>query len=758
MTHLRRLVVLSVPCLLAAFLSGARCVDLGPAFPALLSTTPAAGSVVPTSTWFVLDFATNMDPATIGHLVAGCNGRAIRLARHSLDADSLVVQPVGDLPAGASCELEVSTVNGLVPVPFQTLAAGTPFTAPYDRRDPEQVLPFPDDFYLVPDASRPTGFRPSLVLPTPAGSFGVILDKVTAVAEAQADGWSPIGNVSIHLSEAPDNSSLPMERAASLDPLSSVALIDLTPGSTTFGERVPFQAVPRSDTFGSEPISHNILFWPGIPLEPEGTYGLVVTDRVLAATGEPLARSAFFDAVASAPQAGEAPEIAATRLLAEDVLGVAENLSPVPIPRQDVVLAVRLSIRSTDHFPDDVLAMRADVLATPPNVQITSVLADPDPNIAAMVEGTFDAPVWLDADNFVNRGLDGLPAATGTAPIRFFLALPTTAESSGFAPVGMYQHGNPGTARDEVPRIAMRVFAPEGFATAGFTDPLNRVIGDTTGQAFNILISLVNHGEPGDFWIRTYAEQMAFLRALQAQGSLDVLPVGAPDGVPDLDPGSIVYQGNSYGGVHGQAFLAYAPDILAGALIAGAFRVVDSFEYQDRTTPDGTIAAFRTALPILVTGTRAPDLWMVLALWALNFDRQDAHNHARFLFREPVTVDGTTRKPSVLIQEGIGDTLVSNNMTRSLAWQLGPIPQLGPALVREPDLPEQFGPIQANVDPQTTAAMAQYAPVGASVPPTPGCLAKNLTEGHFCAQRADESHAQRQRFFQSALVGVPVID
>ena len=148
----------------------------------------------------------------------------------------------------------------------------------------------------------------------------------------------------------------------------------------------------------------------------------------------------------------------------------------------------------------------------------------------------------------------------------------------------------------------------------------------------------------------------------------------------------------------------------------------------------------------------------VLALWALNFDRQDAHNHARFLFREPVTVDGTTRKPSVLIQEGIGDTLVSNHMTRSLAWQLGPIPQLGPALVREPDLPEQFGPIQGNVDPQTTAAMAQYAPVGASVPPTPGCLAKNLTEGHFCAQRADESHAQRQRFFQSALVGVPVID
>ena len=65
---------------------------------------------------------------------------------------------------------------------------------------------------------------------------------------------------------------------------------------------------------------------------------------------------------------GEAPEVGVVRPLAEEVLSVAETLSPLPIPRDDVALAVRLTIRSTDHFVDDVLAMRADVLNTPPNV------------------------------------------------------------------------------------------------------------------------------------------------------------------------------------------------------------------------------------------------------------------------------------------------------------------------------------------------------------------------------------------------------
>ena len=44
-------------------------------------------------------------------------------------------------------------------------------------------------------------------------------------------------------------------------------------------------------------------------------------------------------------------------------------------------------------------------------------------------------------------------------------------------PVTMYQHGSPGSAEREVPGEARDYLAQAGFAVIGFTDPLNREIG-----------------------------------------------------------------------------------------------------------------------------------------------------------------------------------------------------------------------------------------------------------------------------------------
>ncbi|HEX4338860.1 MAG TPA: hypothetical protein VH062_23300 [Polyangiaceae bacterium] len=41
--------------------------------------------------------------------------------------------------------------------------------------------------------------------------------------------------------------------------------------------------------------------------------------------------------------------------------------------------------------------------------------------------------------------------------------------------------------------------------------------------------------------------------------------------------------------------------------------------------------------------------------------------------------------------------------------------------------------------------------------PSPGCIAADETEGHYCSQIAAEAIEQRPRFFESALSGVPVI-
>ncbi|MCZ6784945.1 MAG: hypothetical protein O7G30_16725, partial [Proteobacteria bacterium] len=462
-----------------------------------------------------------------------------------------------------------------------------------------------------------------------------------------------------------------------------------------------------------------------------------------------------FEAVVGDPEPGEAPEIAAARPLAEEVLGAAAALSPLPIPRDDVVLAVRITVRSTSHFPDDVLAMREDVQATAPNVIVTDVLPDPHPDVAAMIFGTFDAPVWVE-NGYVVRDDDGAPVPIGTAPIDFILALPAAAAESGGAPIVMYQHGNPGNAPDEVPGAARDFLAPAGFAVGGMTDVPNRTFAAVLEQTLAIFTYVLFFGEPPDWYLQTYAEQMAFLRALQSLDELDVLPLGDPDGVPDLDPSKILYEGISYGSVHAQAFLAYSPDILGAALVAGASRLAELIEYQDRTTPDGGPRLFVETLPAFLSDARAPDLWLGLHLFAISYDRQDPHNHARFLFRDPVEVDGTTKKASLLVVEGLNDSFTKANTTRSLAWLLGPIPQLEPVAVPVLGLPSQAGPIQANIDADTTAAFVQFVPSGVGLPPTQGCDFQ--PEGHFCAQTAPPARTQRLRFYTSALTGPPVIE
>jgi hypothetical protein len=138
------------------------------------------------------------------------------------------------------------------------------------------------------------------------------------------------------------------------------------------------------------------------------------------------------------------------------------------------------------------------------------------------------------------------------------------------------------------------------------------------------------------------------------------------------------------------------------------------------------------------------------------FDDQDPNNYARFLYREPLGIDPPQRA-SVLVVEGLNDSLVPNHATRSWVRELGPIPQLG-----EPGR-EIFGferiedAVSGNIDARTTAAFYQYVPSGVEgVEPTPGCDDSTLAEssareGHYCAQSAEESLRQRIHFFDTAL-------
>ena len=137
-------------------------------------------------------------------------------------------------------------------------------------------------------------------------------------------------------------------------------------------------------------------------------------------------------------------------------------------------------------------------------------------------------------------------------------------------------------------------------------------------------------------------------------------------------------------------------------------------------------------------------------IFQMIYDHQDPHHQAPFLYRKPLEVAGTTKKASILVIEGLRDTLVPNNATRSLAWTVGPIPHMEPIWEPSAFLDTVAGPVRGNIDSDTTAALYQYVPSGVpDIPATPGC--EFQPEGHFCPQDAPDAKRQRLLFLKSAV-------
>lgn len=743
-------------------------------FPPLVSSNPSQGAVnVPRTALIRLDFEfLPSHPLTW----LRCGNKKVTTKSFSLNGRSLVLLPEVDLPAAAQC---VVRWLGQPPGPqahrelvFSTAGRGAPAHVIYDRENPRGVTPFPDDIWLVQDARTATGSRVHLEVPAVPGELDRALFTSLVGLANRLDGFSPIAHLVVEFSDRPDPSSLPTTVQDSLDPLASVGLFDLDPAGLNHGARIPFEAKLRSDTitvFGEVRTSHVMLIFPAVPLTPGKSYGLVVTRRAVADPSRPFDPSPSFAKLLGPASIGETPQATQARHLTQEVLDALSRHAAVPIATAQVALALRISIRSDDGIPQDLLTIRSTLMnAPPPTFRIGSVVPSSLPGVGAIVYGTWKAFEWRVGRNFA-RDDRGLPIQTGTKDVPFVLALPHTARDAP-APMVIYQHGNPGSAEREVPFAAGgqpskqgTTLAQEGFAVVGFTDPINREV--TPGvtdfglagslQAQALIFGLLTSQKIPDFHAMANAEQLDFLRLIGTFGALDVLPLDAAgrplgDGVPDLDlTASLSYVGISNGAVHGPALLPYAPEIRAAALVAGAGRFVEILLHQ-------AADSFLTFLPLFFSTLSPAEIWYGFALFQMGFDGQDSHNHAPFLYRYPLNV-GDVSRASILLTEGIGDSFVPNNATRSLAWALGPIPHLLPIRESVPMLDVARSPLIGNVNGSTSAAFYQFVPAGIpALPATPGCMFQ--FEGHFCPQVAPEALTQRIRLLRSALgVGPPVI-
>ena len=719
--------------------------------PALSESDPSEGDTVVPSSWLRLGFTEEVADGALDGFSLRCDGQVTNATIHRLGADrrTLILNPVQGLPADATCSLAWLGPDGPITLGFDTYPQDPSSIVPYDRTDASRTAPFPDDLWLVADPALPTGRRFDLPIPDRQADIRRVLATLKS-AMGTPDGFSPLGPLVVELSEAPDPTSIPTTPTESLAPLATVGLYDVDPGSAQYGERVPFELYVRAmSTPGNPVVQHALILFPSIPLTSRGQYALVVTKRALADFDRAFAPSAFMSAALAPFDASEASEVTAVRDVIASALAGLSDASP-PVFAEDISLVTRFTVRSTEEFPLTPLTMREQIQDLPPSTFTIERVERGFGDVAAIVEGTWEAPEWREGRSIV-RDDEGLPVLVGTKPAPFVLAIPRAATTAP-VPVTMYQHGNPGNAESEVPNQANRYLARGGHAVIGFTDNVNREIGsDTQLQQAATLGPLLINGEVADFDLQTLGEQLAFIRFVEELGDLDVVPFGNPDGQPDLDVGKpLTYDGISAGSVLGQGFVPYAPEVVAAALVAGAGRASEILFYQDIVNPDGVGSPLMSALTLFAPSLRPIDMWLGMSLYQIVLDPQDQHNHVSFMYANPIEVGGTTKKPSVLVLEGIGDTFIPNNATRSLAYALGATPHVGRVAQPVPYLEQAEAPLVANVDAQTTSAYSQYVPNGIpDLSPTEGCEFWN--EGHYCAQVAQGSLDQRMTFFRTAL-------
>ncbi|MCC6648863.1 MAG: hypothetical protein IT374_25270 [Polyangiaceae bacterium] len=596
----------------------------------------------------------------------------------------------------------------------------------YGPASSTKLTPFPSNRYARPDATSKTGLRVAIGADTTADVF--VSTYPTQVAELNAnDGFSTVGGAVVHFTGPVDPATL----------TGAARLVNVDPSSPGFGDVVahdelyfptdPEELIPAGD--------YALVLAPRAPLRPRTRYALALTDAVKDASGARVGPSSDTRALLSGAAAGAYEDdvrAALTTVRERAALGDAK-----------IVLATVF----TTLGPHDELLAGAAALAAAPAPVLTSIEVakdgkrDVDP-VRVGFTGRFDAAEYRSqADRkFVLEG--GAPRPQLTVSLPFNLDF-SDKKSSGPRPVVIFAHGLNGD-RDGTWGTSERLAAlsARGVAVIGIDSPEH---GDRkpskdsfpTFSFFGIdaATGTFDMGRARDNFRQMTLDQLALMRLIGTLGSLDVLPVGAPDGVPDLDVGAVVYIGHSFGSVQGATFLALTRGVRAAVLNVGGAGLTTLM--RDSNTFKVLVNGFRPP------GTRDGDVARFFVAAQGIVDAGDAANFAQFVLGGAPPGAGGWAPTSVLLQEVVNDTIVPNSSTSLLAHALG-LAQAGPAPKPIAGLTAAPVPLAGNLGGgAATGGVFQFAMMDGKKAEHGGLI---FTE---------DARRQYVRFFADALSGAP---
>lgn len=607
------------------------------------------------------------------------------------------------------------------------------------------LTPYPSNRYTLPDPSSPTGLRVNVSSETTADSlitvYGPLLEQLNGM-----DGFSTSGGVIVSFSAPIDIRGIttderadppildtPLDAEGYTKPGAPLVLVNVDPASPEHGKAhglVPRWWAQAKDSYYTSD-EFTLIAQPATPLLPGTRYLFAVTKSLRGEGGAPIARSADTERLLGGEAEGAYEE--------EVLAGVDEVKWSRGVRRDDIVLATSFTT-ATVLTTTIEMAKRARASAAPKLVDPWTVETPMQSDGRVRFRATYETPEYRKAAPDGKWAIEegGAPVLQKKVPLEVFLAF-SDATKPGPRPVVLYGHGLGGDKDGcwgtagrlaDINAAVVAIDSPEHGSRSSMPDDLlASTFGffgiDQATHAFDI-------GRARDNFRQMASDQLELVRFLGSLGSLDLLPVGAPDGVPDLDVSRLLYIGHSFGSVQGPTALALAPEIKQAVWNVGGDGLMTLLR------DSGTFSLLVNALK--PEGTSDGALARFFAVTQAIVDPGDPLNYARFGTQEALPgVTGWSAR-DVLLQEVIDDGIVPNSTSEALARAAGlalvdPIRPVS-GLASTP------APVKGNLASGATGAMSQF----------------DRIEGDKIAVHGDlifspEARAQYVEFFKTGLAG-----
>jgi hypothetical protein len=542
-------------------------------------------------------------------------------------------------------------------------AHGAPNPAHCDPIDTAQCLmPFPDNFFTVADASTATGRRVNLPADVmPVNKSNTPIDPTDW---NRLDGFSPGAEIMVEIPgiDLAKTGAAPITNIGqSLLPNAPIVLLDMNTG-----QRVPYWA--ELDTWNPDPATKALVIRPAKNFG-EGHRIAVGLRNLRDADGHKLKAPQSFGLVRDHKHPSD-PALAARK---PDIDQDVNALKTTGVKKSSLYLAWDFTVASEQGLGGGMLHMRDDAynaLGTGvPAFTITHVDLNFSSTIARRIQGTFAVPQYLtgtgNAGSRLVLGANGLPQRNGTYHAQFECIVPPSIRDSAANAVPargiVYGHGLLGSVSE--------IESFGGFAnqenTVFCATPFIGMASDDVGNVINVLNNLSTFGSIPDRLQQSLLDFQFLARLIKDPrgfGSNFVFEQGPTASTIKsiFVPNEVFYNGNSQGGILGGAATAISKEWTRAVL--GVPGMNYSTLLPRSVDFDEFLALLRPAYPDARLNTL--EVALVQMLW----DRGDADGYAEHITNNPYE---NTPTHQVLMIEAFGDHQVANIGTETEARTIG---------------------------------------------------------------------------------------